>query len=79
MSYDQKPSRIKLVSTGGPTRAPENAATDIQPLQQAIKDAQRPDVEVAPARRFSLVFAVLFLAGCAIGGAGLAAWPHLVG
>ncbi|MEL7738859.1 hypothetical protein AAG614_10790 [Citromicrobium bathyomarinum] len=79
MSYDQKPSRIKLVSTGGSARAPQNAPTDTQPLQQAIEEAQRPEVEVAPARRFSILSAILFLAGCAVGGAGLVAWPHLVG
>lgn len=81
MSHDQKPSRIKLVSTGGPARAPQTAPTDTKPLEQAIEqaveNAQKSDAAAAPARRFSIVSAILFLAGCAIGGAGLAAWPHL--
>ena len=79
MSYDQKPSRIKLVSTGGSARAPQNAPPDTQPLKQAIEAAQRTEVEVTPVRRFPIVSVILFLAGCAVGGAGLVAWPHLVG
>lgn len=83
MSHDQKPSRIKLVSTGGPARAPQNGPTDTRPIEQAIEqaaeNARAAAAEPAPARRFSILSAILFLAGCAIGGAGLAAWPHLVG
>ncbi len=77
MSYDQKPSRIKLVSSGGPARAPENALVDTKPIEQAIEDAQQAGA--ATAKRFPLVSVIVFLSGSAIGGAGLVAWPHLVG
>ncbi|MBB3032460.1 hypothetical protein [Alteriqipengyuania lutimaris] len=82
MSYDQKPSRIKLVSNGGTAHAPGNAPVDTRPLEQAIQDVvdnaqQQP--ATAPARRFSIMSVILFLLGSAIGGAGLVAWPHLAG
>ncbi|GAB5349240.1 hypothetical protein [Alteriqipengyuania sp. 357] len=78
MSYDQKPSRIKLVSTGWVARARETKdeiaaqAETEQPVEGAEPVAQTSG-------GLSLVSAVLFLCGCAIGGAGLAAWPHLAG
>ncbi|WP_010410970.1 hypothetical protein [Citromicrobium sp. JLT1363] len=74
MSYDQKPSRIKLVSSGRPAGAPQNADA-LAPALEGANDPAQPGEQ--PARRAPVLPAILFLAGCAIGGAGLAAWPHL--
>ena len=76
MSYDQKPARIKLVGSGGRSSAPEDANAVAAVDEQPAEDTQ-PDSE--PARRSPVMVAVVFLAGSAIGGAGLVAWPHLAG
>ena len=78
MSYDQKPSRMKLVSSGRPVGAPQNADANADALAPALEEPNDPPQPgEQPARRAPVVAAILFLAGCAIGGAGLAAWPHL--
>lgn len=73
MSYDQKPSRIKLVSGGGQTPVPApTAPVGGQPAGDAAAGQ-------TPKRRSGVMVAVLFLIGSALGGAGLAAWPHIAG
>ncbi|MXP10420.1 hypothetical protein [Pseudoblastomonas halimionae] len=78
MSYDQKPSRIKLVSGGRPPRLPDSA--DAESLNDADGEAIEDRVALPqPKGRSGLIKAMLFLAGSAAGGAGLAAWPHIAG
>lgn len=82
MSYDQRPSRIKLVSAGGPAPAPEGtAAPQGTTVTASVGEGASADAgsEAKDARGSTLAWASLFCLGCAIGGAGLAAWPHLAG
>tara|TARA_B100000749_G_C18361253_1_gene437629 strand:- start:375 stop:611 length:237 start_codon:yes stop_codon:yes gene_type:complete len=78
MSYDQKPARIKLVSNGGSAQLPGNAIASAseQPLETADSVAVT-DAETG--RGWSMISVVLFIVGSAIGGAALAALPHLAG
>lgn len=72
MSNDQKPARIRIVSSGAPTQSRRTA-----PI--ASLDAEHADPGAMPGRRVGFLPVILFLGGCVIGGAGLAAWPHLAG
>mgnify|MGYP005812214343 CR=1 FL=1 len=78
MSYDQKPARIKLVSNGGRASVPENAAAGAG-ADETHEAGHAAVAEPEKARGFPLVSTIVFLFGCAIGGAGLVAWPHLAG
>ncbi len=61
MSRDQKPGKIRLVSGAVPPQ-PERRADDPKPPVAA-------PTEKAPKRGPGLVLAILFLIGCAAGGA----------
>ena len=82
MSYDQKPSRIKLVSNGGSAAAPESE-TALLPDADAPTGTDIASQEDVPDARAGLglspLAVVVFLCGCIIGGVSLAAWPHLAG
>jgi hypothetical protein len=66
MSHDQKPSRVRLVSTGainGPASGPASdtaAAAANTPPTPATKSGLPP-----------VVLAILFILGCTLGGAAL--------
>ncbi|MBB6122775.1 hypothetical protein [Sphingobium subterraneum] len=72
MSQDQKPARVRAVSSrdGLPGSGPENAG-DVEESTAALAAA------AAPARR-AVAGKFVFLLGCALGGAGLAALPHIL-
>lgn len=72
MSNDQKPARLRIVSSGAPTQSRRTAP--IAPLTDTSTGPAG-----MPAGRWGFLSMILFLVGCAIGGAGLAAWPHLAG
>ena len=72
MSNDQKPARIKIVNGTAPARAENKASKD------AVAKLPPPVPIVTPTRRVMRLSAIMFLVGCAIGGVGLAAWPHLM-
>lgn len=76
MSHDQKPARMKLVSNGGRPQLPESApgSASEQPLEIA-ESVAATDSETG--RGWSLISVILFIVGSAIGGAALAALPHL--
>lgn len=74
MSQDQRPAKVRAVATG-------SAATPATPAdgeeQHAAADVA-PSLPPAPAKSGSLGNKIVFLLGCAAGGAGLAALPHFV-
>ena len=69
MSNDQKPGRIKIINGRAPARTGRNAS--VIPSTETETPAQPP-------KRTMPGGAILFLLGCAIGGAALAAWPHVI-
>tara|TARA_B100000749_G_scaffold253078_1_gene219738 strand:- start:1383 stop:1619 length:237 start_codon:yes stop_codon:yes gene_type:complete len=75
MSYDQKPARIKLVANSGAVGAPGAEAQPASAVEQAGEGVQAVAEETA-GRGLSLFSVILFMVGCAIGGAALAAFPH---
>lgn len=72
MSNDQKPARIRIVSSGALSQSPDTASV-VAPRSESVDPAAKP------AERATLLPAMLFLGGCVIGGAGLTAWPHFAG
>ena len=72
MSSDQKPARIKVVSSG--LAAPGTAAD-----AAAVGEQETKPVEAPEKGGLGLFPILLFLIGCAAGGAGLVAWPHFMG
>jgi hypothetical protein len=67
MSHDQKPSKVRLVSTGaigGPASGPASAAP---PATASAGDTAPPTKAGLP----PIVLAMLFILGCALGGAAL--------
>lgn len=74
MSNDQKPARIKIVNGGAASRDRGNAATS------PAAEPESPVLSAPPApetHRVVRLGVVVFLLGCMIGGAMLAAWPHM--
>ncbi len=79
MSRDQKPGKIKLVSTSGahaghpahPERFDEETGDQnpSSPDQSSISQDARP----------SMFLTLLFLTGCAIGGSGIALGFNMIG
>lgn len=69
MSQDQKPARVRAVAT---TTAPSD------PPGEAASQTQGATASPAPAKGGSLGGKIIFLVGCAAGGAGLAALPHFL-
>ncbi|GAB5352447.1 hypothetical protein TMRH483_01034 [Qipengyuania sp. 483] len=75
MTYDQRPSRIKLVSGGAPVPASKDENATPAAVERLVEDSH-PDEERVP--RSTRMRKILFLVGCAIGGAAVPAWPHFV-
>lgn len=69
MSNDQKPARIKIINTGAPARAPVDGSK---------RQVAAPVTVAEPTTRAMKTGPIVFLLGCAIGGAALAAWPHII-
>lgn len=71
MSHDQKPGKVRVVGgASASTRRRDDATTvgDATPTSAAVaEDAAIP----MPAKTGGRLLAMLFVAGCAIGGAGL--------
>ena len=76
MSYDQKPARIKLVSSGSPARAAESGAVALPAEEQSAGNAETVD-DAEAGRGWSVMSVIIFIVGCAMGGVALAALPHL--
>lgn len=69
MSNDQKPARMKIVSGSAPARAPRDIAKAV---------VAEPEAAAEPVDRAMRAGVIVFLLGCLLGGAALAAWPHVV-
>ena len=68
MSHDRKPGKVRVVGTAPPARrADDRTAIAVQP------PAGAGTTPSPPARRTGLLLAALFVAGCAVGGAGATA------
>jgi hypothetical protein len=65
MSQDQRPGRVRVFSTGAPANTPQRRHTDRQPI---VENTPAAATGTAPARRLTIVGALLFLVGSAIGG-----------
>ena len=76
MSHDQKPSRMKIVSAAGQQTSPGGANLESSATGQSLDVAASGQ---QPKGKSGLMIAILFLLGSAVGGAGLAAWPHIAG
>lgn len=65
MSHDQRPGRVRVISSGNPAETPQRRRTDPQPAPTTT-----PVADVAPASslRPTVMRAVLFLVACAAGG-----------
>ncbi len=75
MSRDQKPGRVRVVSGSLPA-TPMRRATDraaLEALEEAVSHVASAAAPVAPSRSGLLLPSLLFVFGCAIGGAAFAA------
>lgn len=73
MSRDQRPGKIKLVSGKVPMRRRSDRAPAADDAQERQIAQQVAATKAPTADRSKLVMAILFLSGCALGGAGLIA------
>lgn len=71
MSNDQKPARIRIFKSG--------ALSQTRVTAPIVAPAAESAGSNAPPARTSMLPVMLFLGGCALGGAGFAAWPYLAG
>lgn len=72
MSQDQKPRPVKAVTIAG------GEAGNMPPQQDGTEQVDaNPGRKAASGASLPLLPALLFLIGCILGGAGLAALPHL--
>lgn len=73
MSHDQKPGRMRLVSSSA---VPQRRGDNLVPVPEAasaLNKAAGPEVAAADAvgRRRTLLLSLIFIMGCAFGGAAL--------
>ncbi len=84
MSQDQRPGRVRVISSGTSADMPQRRRTDARPLPATPRNAA-PDEARTAATPFSwrttIMSALLFLCGCAIGGVIVAVYglPRLLG
>ncbi|MBR0550919.1 hypothetical protein [Stakelama marina] len=83
MSRDQRPGKIKIVSSGSPSPGAGSAVAVANGAQQAGGGADAASgaaaADTAPATGSFLIPAILFLVGCLVGGAGLVALLRFAG
>lgn len=76
MSRDQKPGRVRVVSSGVPAEPPKRRRDDPD-ASSAIAERETHGLarleRMPPATYSRIVMAMLFVVGCAFGGAAIAA------
>lgn len=81
MSFDQKPGRVRVYQSGvsqpGAAAGASGAAAEATgTASQTLAAGEQSPVE-GNGKRVSILAALVFLVGCALGGAGVSALPHL--
>lgn len=79
MSRDQRPGKIKIVSSGIPARRKGDVADVVQDDQAAAMELADPAIGESSTGGSIMLPALLYLAGCLLGGAGLTALHHFAG
>ena len=69
MSHDQKPSKVRLVSSGAIGSPGSGSASGA--ARPAANDTDAPPAPATKAGLSPIVLGILFVLGCALGGAAL--------
>ncbi len=77
MSQDQRPARIRAVAGTGEATS-EKGGNESAGASAAPADLKQNAAEATAAQSSMLPGILLYLIGCAVGGAALAAMPHLL-